>query len=162
VLPNKNGNELTNLDQEALNQVCEAFREHSILFAILFGSRVSNAVHPESDYDFAVFLGTKDPKAQYETKKKLSALLPPILATNVDVIILDKTDLDLAFKALSEGKIIFEISSEARQGFVEYVITHYPDYHIFQEKFLNDYRKGASIRAKLENSGGFKSITVNE
>lgn len=128
------------LDQRILSEICEGFQRQEVIFAFLFGFRAISLAHSESDYDFAVFLGIDDPVRQFSIKKKLSARLPRIVQSSVDIIILDSGNLGIAFRALSEGTIIPDTAPEVRQQFAEHIFKFYPDYHIFQEKFLEDYR----------------------
>ena len=129
------------MDEIALKKVNKVFSENGVLFAFLFGSRVTGKTLPTSDYDFAIFLNTKDQKEQFRIRKKLTASLPTIVGNRIDIVILNSADLELAFRAISKGKLIFDKDKEIREDFLEYIFKYYPDYHIFQEKFFEEYRQ---------------------
>lgn len=130
------------MSQRVLHEICQEFRKQEVIFAFLFGSRAIGSNHSKSDFDFAVFLGIDNPVKQFSIKKKLSARLPGIVQSPVDIIILDSADLGMAFRAIKEGKLILDTVPEVRQQYAERIFKYYPDYHIFQERFLEDYRKG--------------------
>jgi predicted nucleotidyltransferase len=70
-----------------------------IVFALLFGSRASGRVRPDSDWDIAVFLDeTLDASSRFRVRRELAAALEPELT--VDIVVLNDAPPLLAHRAL--------------------------------------------------------------
>ncbi len=78
--------------------------------AYLFGSRARGVVGPLSDYDFAVYLDTRDSIKVAAIKQSLQITLSRFLKTDqVDVVILDTTlQPELKYNIITDGKLLFE------------------------------------------------------
>ena len=55
----------------------------------------------------------------------------------MDIVFVEDVDWTMRYHIMMDGKILFE-RNEAWPDFVEQVIKYYPDYKIFEEKFLNE------------------------
>ena len=89
--------------------------ENNILLAYIFGSQLKGKTGPLSDYDFAVFLSQKP---SFQFKYKLKNKLVDVLNTGqVDLIILNDAPVELKYKVIATGKIIFQKNSAAKVEF---------------------------------------------
>jgi len=100
--------------------------ERNILLAYIFGSQVIGKIGPLSDYDFAVFLSQKP---SFQFKYKLKNKLVNILNTEqVDLVILNDAPVELKYKVIATGKIIFQKNSLVRTEFEANTLSQYFDY----------------------------------
>lgn len=76
----------------------------------LFGSRVSGRVSPGSDYDFAVYLDTKDKTRMHEIRLELYAQIGHLLGDDrLDIVILNLIESpELKYAIITGGKLLFE------------------------------------------------------
>lgn len=91
----------------------------------LFGSRATEKADPLSDHDFACLLSPsqKDP---FKTKLELMGIFSSaVKSDNIDVVMLDdpSVPIDLRYRIISEGKILFNADDQARSDF-EYRTMH--------------------------------------
>jgi len=108
----------SNLDpEEGYPSKCtETFNKNGVKLAYLFGSRAKGTSRDESDYDFAVFLGRK---VTVEDEVKLMLDLAEALGVSVDkvdVVALDRSDRELVYRVLREGKLLYASSEEFRRA----------------------------------------------
>lgn len=104
-------------------------RYEEVVVAYLFGSRARRDFKEESDVDFAILLSRsfKDP---YDLVRLIGELA---IALNVEdekinLIVLNDADLELAYKVISEGKVIFERDIEKRVDFEVRTLKLYMDF----------------------------------
>lgn len=107
----------SNLDPESayLSTCTEAFKKNGVKLAYLFGSRARGTSREDSDYDFAVLLSGK---ATVEDEVKLMLDIADDLHVSVDkinVVILDKANMELAYRILKEGELVYESDEEFRR-----------------------------------------------
>jgi predicted nucleotidyltransferase len=95
-------------DLRRLNSIFKSYSEVKLVY--LFGSRAACKASPLSDYDFAVYLDTKDRKRMYEIRFELFDKISRLLKTNkVDIVILNLTEApELKYLIICEGRLIFE------------------------------------------------------
>lgn len=95
-------------ENKRLSSIFRAYPE--IKLAYFFGSRAIGRESPLSDYDFAVYLDTKDKKRMYTIKFELFDRISRLLKTDkVDLIILNLTESpELKYLIIREGSLIFE------------------------------------------------------
>lgn len=91
-----------------LNGIFKKYREIKLVY--LFGSRARGEESILSDFDFAIFLNTKDKTRMYKIKIDLMNLIWKELKTdNVDIVILNITDNPvLKYMIITEGHLIYE------------------------------------------------------
>ena len=82
-------------------------RKKGIHTALLFGSFATNRVRPSSDVDIAVLL-EKGVEMPWGDQAKMSLKLDGICHREVDLVILNTAAPHLAFRAIREGKILFQ------------------------------------------------------
>ena len=104
-----------------------------IAFGYLVGSRVNKKFTPLSDIDIAVFVNTK--KAQidlFELRlRELTALFRLCKTENIDFVFLNEAPLDLSYRILKQGILMFEHDEQLRVKFQENVIRNYLDRKYF-------------------------------
>lgn len=123
---------------EALNNIDEVFRLFSSVQSVfLFGSYGTQYQTPDSDIDFALY---SRPKLSLSEEADLLSKLSQLLNTDrVDLLSLNSAPLDLQFRAIATGVVIYESDYIATCDYVERVINLYQDYAITLEKFYKDY-----------------------
>ena len=109
---------------DEVKKILEA--EDNILLAYIFGSQLKGTTGPLSDYDFAVFLFQK-PSSQfkYKLKNKLVNVLDP---GQVDLIILNDALIELKYKVIATGKVIYQKNLAVRVEFEADTLSQYFDY----------------------------------
>ena len=81
------------------------FPEISLVY--LFGSQVTGKVGPMSDYDLAILLD--HPADGEQTRAGFSHALAHHLQTErVDVLILNRTTIELAYHVIATGKLLYQ------------------------------------------------------
>lgn len=110
-----------------LKQAQDVFnKSNEVSLAYLFGSQVTGDVGPMSDYDFAVYLNSKDSKKNFETKLGLLGKLVGLLKTDaVDLLVLNDSEKpELNYEVISKGKILKEVQ---------------PSKLLVESKIMNEY-----------------------
>jgi len=110
-------------------------RRRWVSLAYLFGSRARGDAREDRDFDFAV-LASGRPRGW--GVGELQAELVKVLNTaddKVDVLLLNDAPLDLAYKAISEGVLVFERSREERVRYEEWVLRMYLDFKPSLERY---------------------------
>ncbi len=112
---------------DKLNEIKKIFsNENDLLLAYIFGSQLRGKIGPLSDYDFAVFLSQKP---SFQFKYRLKNKLVNVLNTGqVDLIILNDAPVELKYKVIATGKIIFQKNSTIRTDFEADTLSRYFDY----------------------------------
>ncbi|MBA3061736.1 MAG: nucleotidyltransferase domain-containing protein [Atribacteria sp.] len=100
--------------------------ENNILLAYIFGSQLKGKTGPLSDYDFAVFLSQK-PSFQFKYKLK-NKLLSILDSKQVDLVILNDAPIELKYKVIATGKVIFQKNSATKVEFEADTLSKYFDY----------------------------------
>jgi predicted nucleotidyltransferase len=88
--------------------IFKSYKEIKLVY--LFGSRVTGETSPMSDYDFAVYLDTKDKKRMYEIRFELFDKISRLLKTDrIDIVILNLTESpELKYMIIKYGRLILE------------------------------------------------------
>lgn len=128
-----------NLDKQ-LNQLGGFFAEiPEVVTVFLFGSYGTEYQTALSDIDFAVLF---DKKLGIAEEAAFLSRLSEILGTDrVDLVNLNKAPLNLQFRAISEGKIIYERDYITTCDYMEKVMDLYQDYAIDLHYFYREYDK---------------------
>lgn len=97
--------ETTTKDQ--IKQLFAAYPE--VKLAYFFGSKKNGNSGPTSDFDFAVYLESKNKKRMIEIQLELIPKLAQIIDTdNLDLVILNSAYSDLKYNAITGGELLFE------------------------------------------------------
>ena len=96
-------------------ELIEVFTTHGVAVAYLFGSRAEGTARPESDHDVAVLFA--DPEPALDATVRLSADLVDLLGTEVDVVDLDRAELELRGRVAECGRLLFSADEPRRVRF---------------------------------------------
>jgi uncharacterized protein len=102
----------TYMNKQTLEKIKKIFSTYpDILLAYFFGSQATGDAGPLSDYDFAIYLDSKEAEKAYDIKFKLMDELGRLLKTdNIDVVILDLTDQpELKYNIIKDGILLLEV-----------------------------------------------------
>lgn len=97
-----------------------------IKLAYLFGSQIKGDIGPLSDYDIAVLMEYHSDGSQLCSS--LGSTLAAGLDTRIDVVLLNRVPIELAYAIISEGMIIYERDSSTRIDYEAQVMGLYGDY----------------------------------
>ncbi len=105
------------LDPEVVcpSGLAEVFGRSGVQLAYLFGSRARDAFREDSDYDYAILFGRH---VAVEDEVELVVELADALGVSVDmvnVVALDRADLELAHRVLKEGKLAYSRDESFRR-----------------------------------------------
>jgi len=97
--------------QEKLRQLKDYFlKESSIVMAFIFGSYLEKRFNPESDIDIAVYFKSEGLELEWESdgyyqgEDRIWGELEKIMQRKVDLVVLNRAPVMLAFDILSRGK----------------------------------------------------------
>ncbi len=96
---------------KGLGRLKSIFRSYDeIKLVYLFGSRARQQYGESSDYDFAVYLDSRDKKRMHDIRLELFAKMSCLLKTDkVDIVILNLAEApELKYLIIQEGRLIFE------------------------------------------------------
>jgi predicted nucleotidyltransferase len=102
-------------------------RRGDVALAYLFGSQVEGQLGPLSDLDVAVLLDPALDGAgmQAQIAHELSQALH---VTGVDVVLLDRAPVELAYAIVAQGQVIHERDVATRVEFEAQILSRYGDY----------------------------------
>jgi predicted nucleotidyltransferase len=105
------------------NLACQS----GLLLAYLFGSQIEGRLGPVSDYDLAVFIDPDVDGQQFQAR--LAHELAQVLqGRRVDVVLLNRAPIELAYAAIAQGKLLYERDIAARVEYEAGVLGRYGDY----------------------------------
>ena len=108
----------------------------------LFGSRTSDSVHLESDWDLAILARDLLPaKKRFDIAEKCARAC----GVNVDLVDLKKANLVLIHQILSEGKLIFEKDKSVIARFETTSMARYCNFNEERKEILKDIAKRGKI-----------------
>jgi len=100
--------------------------EPDVYLAYLFGSRVSGAAGPLSDYDLGLLV---QPSPSPERRYGLHRALLRLLGTDrLDVVFLPEAPVELAYAIIAQGRLIYQRDLAIRVEFEARVLSRYGDY----------------------------------
>jgi predicted nucleotidyltransferase len=120
-------------NQGCHNQVYEKLRDFflldaNVLLALIFGSFGTPEESPFSDIDIAVLLRDK---ISLKEELRMSAELTQVLSReDIDLVILRQAPINISYRALSTGRIVFERDPLLVADFIEDTINNYLDFGI--------------------------------
>lgn len=110
---------------KAIFQTCP-----EVKLVYFFGSQITGKSGPLSDYDFAVYLDTKDTKKMFDIKCDLQDKISRTLKSDkVDIVVINLTKSpELKYNIIKEGSLIFE--REPFKVLIEpRILNEYFDFH---------------------------------
>lgn len=141
-----------NLKNVKLNK--KILKKNSVGLVIVFGSRVSGGTHPGSDIDIGIVFENEKIKTEkpVEIYGDLYEIFSKAFKTaNPDIVYLKEAPLNLQFKAIDEGILIYEASDKIFADYKEETMIKYFDFkfteNYFNRVFLGQEQKYDEIRA---------------
>jgi len=121
------------------NQI-KKLKRFNIGIVYLFGSFVDNLQTENSDIDIGIITikQIKNNKIRNKTYIELYEIFSNIFKKrNIDLVFLDRTNLELKFDVIKHSKVLYEISSEFRLDFEEKTNIMYVDFKPILNEFNN-------------------------
>ena len=98
-----------------------------VCLVYLFGSRVEGSLRPMSDYDLALLVDRAVDGRRVQAR--LAHELARALQTDrVDVVLLNRASIELAYAIIAQGKLIYEQDVATRVEYEATVLSRYGDY----------------------------------
>jgi uncharacterized protein len=91
------------------------FAAHGVAVAYLFGSRADGTARPDSDHDVAVLFA--EPEPALDATVALGDALAEVLGTPVDVVDLDRSELELRGRVAEQGRLLYSADEPRRVAF---------------------------------------------
>jgi predicted nucleotidyltransferase len=119
-------------------KIKEKLQELGVSLVYIFGSSAENLDRSDSDVDIGVVFKKMPPEGAQTSRvynrlyDVFTGLFP---GKKVDIVFLERANLELRFDAISHGKIIFETSPEARFNFEEKNSILYADFRPYLNEF---------------------------
>jgi len=121
------------------NQI-KKLKRFNIGIVYLFGSFVDNLQTENSDIDIGIVTikQIKNNKIRNKTYIELYEIFSNIFKKRkIDLVFLDRTNLELKFDVIKHSKVLYEISSEFRLDFEEKINIMYVDFKPILNEFNN-------------------------
>jgi len=116
-------------------------RADQFTLAYLFGSLVKGKEGPLSDVDIAVcFKREKIPEERYDLAFQIKQLLG---VDDVDLIVLNRAPIELKYRVIRDGRLIFFESVETKVEFEAEVLSQYGDYLPVLERQRGEILEGS-------------------
>lgn len=120
-----------------------------VILAYLFGSQVEGAIGPLSDYDVAILVDqVRDITA---LRSRLAHELAVALGTDrVDVVILNRAPIELAYAAIAQGRVLYQRDEATRVEFEAKTMSRYGDYLPVLRAQRRDIYRGGEHAARVQ------------
>ena len=116
-------------------------RQDDIVAVYLFGSFGTEFQNKFSDLDLGVIFyrgKLPDLKRELSIEADLSLLLG---LERIDLVNLNRAPIQLRFKAVAKGVLLFEADANTLAGFLEDTYRKHGDYQVDMETYYREYRK---------------------
>jgi predicted nucleotidyltransferase len=121
--------------------------QDDVALAYLFGSRARDQAAPESDYDIAILTRPAiSPARRYQLSSELSAALG---GAPVDLVVLNRAPVELAYAVIAEGRRLFEREVVLRVEFEADVLSRYGDFVYTRREQRTDLLRGGAYEAEI-------------
>lgn len=115
-------------------KLASVFSKYNVGAAYLFGSQVEGGADAMSDVDIGVIFGRRE--ICFDDILFFQDDLQRLFgSTPVDLVLLEKANIMVAYKAISRGELIYSICEELRTDFEEQVLKVYHDFTPFLSEF---------------------------
>jgi len=113
-------------------------KKNKVAIDFLFGSKITKTVHPGSDIDIGVVF--EDEKLRIKKPSEVYGDLYQVFSkafntSAPDIVYLREAPLSLQFKAINEGKIIYQSSGKYLADYREEVMIKYFDFQFVEDCF---------------------------
>lgn len=119
---------------EKLNKYFESKNE--ILTVYIFGSHGTCHENKMSDIDFGILFKNPLPLMEELT---IAGEIEMIMSKEIDLISLNKVNINLKYKIIKTGKIIYEDSEIKTANFIEQVLKNYFDFGFKLKNIKHDF-----------------------
>lgn len=120
-----------------------------VCLVYLFGSRVKGVIGPLSDYDFGVLLEHGSDVAAY--RDELAHALTLSLGTDrVDVVVLNKAPIELAYSVIVQGVVLYQRDLATRVDYEARVMALYEDYLPVLRQQRDDILRGEDYAKRVQ------------
>ncbi len=102
-------------------------RQSGVCLAYLFGSQVEGCLGPMSDCDLAVLADPDVDGPQFQARLA-QELAQALQGQRVDVVLLNRAPVELAYAGIAQGKLLYEQDVAARVEVEAGVLGRYGDY----------------------------------
>jgi predicted nucleotidyltransferase len=114
----------------------------------LFGSQAEGHVGPLSDYDLGVLVD--QPESAAYVRSRLAFELGRRIATQkIDIVLLNRASIDLAFAVISRGKLLYQRDDAERIEYEAKVMGLYFDYLPVLRSQRDDILRGGEYEARI-------------
>jgi predicted nucleotidyltransferase len=120
----------------------------AIELVYLFGSRAINTAGPLSDYDIAVYFSDLP---NHHLKYYLGHQVATVVDTDrIDIVVLNRTPIELKYAVITTGTIIYETSKAARVDFESLTLGLYGDFLPVLRAQREEILKGSNYEAGIQ------------
>ena len=106
---------------------CVIARHTNVVLAYLFGSQVEGNVGPLSDIDLALLLDKADETGTVRNQLR-SAIASVAGREQVDVVVLNRAPIELAYAVIAQGILIYQQDAYRRVEYEAKIMSLYCDY----------------------------------
>jgi len=130
--------EMLLVPDDLLREIVERIRAcigSRLEFIVLFGSAARGEIHPLSDIDVGVKSSAPEGE-RGDLLLSLAGLYDFDSRPRVDIVLLDTASLTLKYRVVRDGRLLFQRDGEAWPRFVEQVLSRYPDWKTYLDRYL--------------------------
>jgi predicted nucleotidyltransferase len=132
--------------RESMPDILQHVPEITLVY--LFGSQVDGYVGPLSDYDLGVLVDQPE-SAPYVRSRLAFELGRRIATTKIDILMLNRASIDLAFAVISRGKLLYQRGDAERIEYEAKVMGLYFDYLPVLRSQRDDILRGGEYEARI-------------
>ena len=135
---------------EILRQAITDNLDHvpQVALVYLFGSQVEGNVGPLSDYDLGVLVDLPE-SGPYVRSRLAFELSRKIAATKIDIVVLNRAPIELAFAVISRGKLLYQRNDAERIEYEAKIMGLYFDYLPVLRSQRDDILGGGEYEARI-------------
>ena len=115
----------------------QIMERNEVKLVLLFGSAATGRQHPLSDTDIGVVFADSNRRLK-EPVKVYGDLLEEMqkhFSGQIDLVYLEETPLSLQYRAVTDGRILYEARVGVMADYKEYVLKYYFDFQFIENIF---------------------------